>query len=80
MGNNPGWVTGQIPSAAAWNAEWASKQDDLGGHFVASLLGLNGAVSQAQLTAAITAGLPTTNPHVVGAWWLNGEAICISQG
>lgn len=25
--NNPGWVLGQVPTPAQWNAEWASKQD-----------------------------------------------------
>lgn len=33
-----------------------------------------------QLMAAILAAIPTSNPHVVGRWWLNGEVISVSQG
>ena len=29
-GSNPGWTHGYVPTAAQWNAEFASKQDDLG--------------------------------------------------
>lgn len=47
------------------------------------VVGSGGVVSQytmAQLQAAITASLPLSNPHVVGAWWLNGEVVSVSQG
>ena len=49
-----------------------------------SILYTDGAVVQqytvTQLLAAILAALPTSNPHVVGAWWLNGEVVSVSQG
>ena len=28
MGSNPGWTTGQTPTAAEWNAQWSEKADD----------------------------------------------------
>lgn len=30
MGSSPNWADGFVPSNTQWNAEWASKQDDLG--------------------------------------------------
>lgn len=33
-----------------------------------------------QVINALAASLPTTNPHVVGECWLNGEVISVSQG
>lgn len=57
----------------------------IGGGTVGSYLsvGAGGLLAQStvqQLMAVITAALPTSNPHVVGLWWLNGEVLSVSQG
>ena len=34
MGLSPGWITGQIPTTAQWDDEWASKADDVGPNYL----------------------------------------------
>ena len=45
---------------------------------VDSVCGLTGVVTQAQLWAALTAGLPRTLPGTAGVVWLNGGVLCVS--
>ena len=45
---------------------------------VTSVAGLTGDVTQAQLWAALVAGLPTTLPATSGVIWLNGQVLCVS--
>ena len=45
---------------------------------VSSVCGLTGAITQAQLWAALTAALPTTLPATAGVIWLNGKVLCVS--
>jgi hypothetical protein len=47
---------------------------------VDSLAGRTGTITAAQLWSDLIASLPTTNPHVVGLPWWNGESLSISQG
>ena len=45
---------------------------------VVSVVGLTGAVTAAQIAAAIVAGLPTTLPSASGQLWNNGQYLAIS--
>ena len=47
---------------------------------VTSILGLTGDVTQAQLWAALVAGLPTTQPATPNTVWSNGEVLCVTAG
>lgn len=76
-GSSPNWVSGYVPTAAQWNAEFASKQDDLG--YVPlnkagdSMIGHLGLVASTTSGSGLTmnVGVAPTAPNNGDVWMTN---------
>lgn len=82
-GSNPGWVTGQIPTATEWNDEWSSKQDfdannpaPITGAIAASgsVLAVSGTYTWTTSAGAYSATLPALSTV------LEGQQIIVQDG
>jgi hypothetical protein len=74
----PAFAIGTVITLPAGSMATASLRGIYGTQFLD--LGLPAGPAAATFWPALIAALPTTNPHVAGQPWLNGEAVCVSQG